>query len=309
MTLPAEHLRYPRRRRGMDHERYDWTPILARPPVAWPGGARLALWVVVALQWFPLDMPAAPIRPAGAVDEPYPDYRNYSHRDYGNRVGVFRVMAALDRLGLRATAAVNAAVCVRYPFVVREVTRRGWELAAHGVDMGRLHHGGLGEAEEAALVDQALGPVRAAAGGRPVRGWLSPAGSESARTPDLLAARGVEYVCDWVNDDLPYSLRTTRGPLYAMPYGHDWSDVTLIWQAHHTAGEWAEQVEDRFDALYGEAERHGGRVLALALHPWCIGQPHRIAALERVLAHVLARPGVWPATGGELLDAFREQEA
>jgi len=306
MTLPPDYLRYPHRRRGMDHDRYDWSILFRRPPVEWPGGARVALWVVVALQWFPLDGPATPFRPPGAVDEPYPDYRNYSHRDYGNRVGVFRVMAALDRAGVRATAAVNGAVCARYPTVTAEAVRRGWELAAHGVDMGRLHHAGLGEAEEAALVDEALAAVRAAAG-QPARGWLSPAGAESPRTLDLLAARGVEYVMDWVNDDLPYRLRAAAGPLYAMPYAPEIADVTLIWQAHHTPREWAEQVRDRFEALDREAARHGGRILALPLHPWVIGQPHRIAALEQVLDQVLGHPAVWPATGAEILAAFRAQ--
>jgi peptidoglycan/xylan/chitin deacetylase (PgdA/CDA1 family) len=259
-----------------------------------------------SLEWFPLDMPAAPFQPPGAVDAPYPDYRNYTHRDYGNRVGVFRVMEVLDRFGLRATAAVDAAVCERYPVVVEEGRRRGWEFVAHGLHMGRLHHAGLGEAEEAAMVDQALGTVRQITG-QPVRGWLSPAHSESPRTLDLLAARGVEYVGDWVNDDLPFPLRTADGRLWALPYAHEVADVTVMWEHRHTAAEFAEQVRDHFDALYDEAGRHGGRVFTLPLHPWVIGQPHRIRALEQVLAHVARHAGVWPATGGEILDAFRAQ--
>jgi peptidoglycan/xylan/chitin deacetylase (PgdA/CDA1 family) len=306
VTLPPEHLQYPRRRRGMDHDRYDWSPLPRRPPVAWPGGARLALWVLPVLEWFPLDMAGGPVRPAGAVDEPYPDFRSYTHRDYGHRVGVFRLMAALDRFGLRATAPVNAAVCDRYPLVIEEGLRRGWEFVAHGLHMGRPHHAGLSEADEAAMVDEALATVRRATG-QAVRGWLSPANAESARTLDLLAARGIAYVCDWVNDELPYRLRTGAGDLHALPYAHELADTTVMWERHHTPAEWAEQLRAAFDCLYAEAGRAGGRALGLAVHPWCAGQPHRIRALEAVLAHATAHAGVWAATGGEVLAAWRAQ--
>jgi peptidoglycan/xylan/chitin deacetylase (PgdA/CDA1 family) len=137
--------------------------------VRWPGSARVALVVVPAVQWFPLDTPATPLQPVGALDGIHPDYRAYTHRDYGNRVGIFRVMAVLDRLGLRATAAVNAAVAARYPWLLGEIGGRGWEIAAHGFHMGRLHHGGLDRGEEGAIVDETLGLLRRASG-QPVRG-------------------------------------------------------------------------------------------------------------------------------------------
>ena len=291
----------------MDHDRYDWSALPGRPAVTWPGEARVALMVVVSLQWFPLDMPALPFRPVGALDEPYPDYRAYSHRDYGNRVGIFRIMAVLDRLGIRATAAVNAAIAERYPALLAEVGSRGWEVAAHGLDMGRLHHAGLDRAEEAAMIDHALTVLRRVTG-RPVSGWLSPGGSESLHTLDLLAERDVAYVFDWVNDDLPYPLRTVRGRLHAMPYSHEISDATIIWQCHQSTREFAEAVEDQFAALDREAERSGGRILAVSLHPWIIGQPHRIGALERALGRVAHQSGVWRATASEILAAFTAQE-
>ncbi|PYM64841.1 MAG: polysaccharide deacetylase [Candidatus Rokuibacteriota bacterium] len=307
MTQPAEFLQYPHRRRGMDQDRYDWSILFRRPPIRWPDGARVALWVVVPIQWFPLDMAATvPFMPAGGVDEPYPDLRNYTHRDYGSRVGIFRVMKVLDRLGIRATAPVNAAVCERYPRVIEEVRRRRWELAAHGLHMARIHHAGLGRDDEAATVAQAVATLRRATG-EPVRGWLSPGNSESLHTLDLVAAEGIEYVCDWANDELPYPMRTASGTLYSMPYGYEMSDTTLFGQFHYTAPEFAEQVQDQFDLLYREAATQGGRILSLTVHPWLIGQPHRIAALERALAHVVAHAGVWPATGAEILAAFRAQ--
>ena len=307
MALPDEYLRYPHRRRGMDHDRYEWSILFRRPRIEWPGGARVALWVVPSLEWFPLDMPAAPFRPTGGMERPYPDYWNYTHRDYGNRVGVFRIMSVLDSFGLRATAAVNAAVCERYPAVIEAGSARGWEFIAHGLHMGRVHHPGLSREEEATLVGDAVATVRRVTG-QPVRGWLSPGNSESLHTLDLLAEQGIEYVCDWVNDDLPYPMRVAGGRLVSMPYAHELSDTTIVWQYHHTAAEFAEQIVDQFDLLYGEALKDGGRVLSLSLHPWIIGQPHRIRALEKALGHVMSRAGVWPATGSEILAAFTAQQ-
>ena len=160
--------------------------------------------------------------------------------------------------------------------------------------------GGLPEAE-------AFASVWCGRTGEPVRGWLSPGNSESLHTLDLVAAEGIEYVCDWANDELPYPMRTASGTLYSMPYGYEMSDTTLFGQFHYTAPEFAEQVQDQFDLLYREAATQGGRILSLTVHPWLIGQPHRIAALERALAHVVAHAGVWPATGAEILAAFRAQ--
>ncbi len=287
----------------MDHDRYEWSGLFRRPPIRWPGGARVALLVVPALQWFPLDQPAVPFRPVGALDEPYPDYRGYSHRDYGTRVGIFRLIAVLDALGARATAAVNAAVAERCPFLVDEIGRRDWEVVAYGRHMGAVHHDGLSRDEEASLIDDALAVLRRRTG-QQVRGWLSPGGTETRHTLDLLAERGVDYVLDWANDELPYPLRTATGRLYAVPGGHELSDAAIVWERRHSAAEFAEAVIDQFAVLDREAERHGGRILAVALHPWISGQPHRIGAVERALSHVLRRPGVWPATASEILAAF-----
>jgi hypothetical protein len=138
-----------------------------------------------------------------------------------------------------------------------------------------------------------------------VRGWLSPAKSESHRTLELLAAAGVEYVCDWVNDDMPYAI----GGLHAMPHPADLDDWQILVNNHHAEDEFRDQVIDQFDLLYEEAGAQGGRILALALHPWVIGQPYRIGALESALEHIMRRPGVWPATGAEILDAWKAQRA
>ena len=306
MTLPKEYLEYPKRRYGMDQDRYEWSILQKREPVSWPGGAQVALWVVPALEFFPLNQPAKPFRAPGGMVTPYPDLRHYTLRDYGNRVGIFRVMKVLDELGIRASVAINSRVAERYPLLIEEVGRRDWEIIAHGVDMGALHHGGLTAADERKLVRRALKTLREASG-QNVTGWLSPAKSESANTLDLIAAEGIEYVCDWINDDMPYALETKHGQIHSMPHSYEIDDQTIMLQNHHSEDDFVAQVCDQFDVLYGESEREGGRIMALTIHPWMSGQPHRIKALKRALAHIMGHDGVWSATGAEILAAFKNQ--
>ena len=305
--LPADYLEYPLRRYGMDHERYDWSMLPDRKPVAWPNQARVALWVVPALEWFPLNMAGQPFKPPGAMQTAYPDLRHYTLRDYGNRVGIFRIMKALEKHGIRPTVAVNAAVAVRYPSLIKECTQRGWEIMANGLDMDHLHHGGLAVDDEKKLIDTTLDILRKASG-QAVRGWLSPAKSESAATLDLLGAAGFDYVCDWVNDDMPYAMRTASGPVHAMPHPIDMDDHTILVQNHHTEDDFRDQLCDQFDLLYKESATTGGRIMAVSLHPWVIGQPYRMRALEEALAHIMRHPGVWAATGSEILDAWKASQ-
>lgn len=310
MTVPAAYVDYPHRRPGMDHGRYPRDNVFSRRPVRWPGGARVALWLMPLVEFFPLDMPlnAAP----GGMTRPYPDYWNFTLRDYGNRVGIYRILRALDSRGLRASVAFNSRAAERDRFLLDQVVRRGWEIVAMGTDMARIHGSGVAHDVEAGWVGESLAVLRRLSG-QPVTGWVSPALSESFATPDLVAAEGVEYLCDWMNDDLPYAFRVDRqgtGPdaaFFAMPHGHEISDLKLMAEYGHTAGQYVEQVIDCFECLYREAAEHGGRILSLPLRPWLIGVPHRIGALERILDHVTARAGVWSATGAEILASWRSQ--
>ncbi len=306
MSLPPGYLSYAHRRYGMDHDRYGWSILPRRQPVRWPGGARIALWVVPALEWFPLDMKGKPFKPPGALVTSYPDLRHYTLRDYGNRVGIFRVMKALERLGIRASVAVNAAVAVRYPSLVEACVARGWEVIGNGLDMDHLHYEGLPKDEERKLVDNSLAILRRVSGQK-IRGWLSPARSESFSTLDLVASAGIDYVCDWVNDDMPYAMRSESRSIHSLPLSNDIDDYTVLVQNRHSEDSYAQQVCDQFDVLYKESETQGGRILALSLHPWAIGQPYRIGALEQALTHIMGHRGVWPATGSEILDAFIAQ--
>ena len=306
MSLPDDYLEYPIRGYGMDHDRYGWEILFRRKPVEWPGGARVALWITPLLQWFPMDMETGPVAPPGGFNRPYPDYRNYSHRDYGLRVGVFRFFRLFDALGIKASAALNSAVGERYPVVVDEINRRGWEVIAHGVHMGHVSHGGMDEKLEAGRVESCIRSLRETTG-QPVRGWLSIGKSESDNTPDLLAANGIEYQCDWCNDDMPYRFATGNGDLFAMPHTVELDDREVLLRFHHREAEFVQQIKDQFDVLHAEAERYGGRILSIALHPWVMGHPYRIRYLREALEYVLGHDGVWPATGAEILDACKAQ--
>ena len=306
--LPDDYLEYPLRRYGMDHERYEWSMLPQRKKVVWPHNARIALWVVPALEWFPLNMAGVPFKPPGATQTAYPDFRHYTLRDYGNRVGIYRIMKALQQHGIPATVAVNAAVAVRYPALIEQCNQQGWEIMANGLDMDHLHHGGLSADEEKKWVDQTLSILRKASG-QAVRGWLSPAKSESFNTPDILAAAGLDYVCDWVNDDMPYPMHTTSKTLVAMPHPIDIDDYTILVNNHHTENDFRDQLIDHFDVLYKESATEGGRIMPISLHPWVIGQPYRIKALEDALAHIMSHKGVWAATGSQILDAWQPQAA
>jgi hypothetical protein len=304
MPLPDDHLRYPRRRHGMDHDLYPWSDLFDRPRVAWPNGARVALWVAPILQWFPINATGKPFRPPGGLTMPYPDYRHYTNRDYGSRVGIFRILDVLSDLKIPGSVAMNAAVAERYPVLVEEVVSRGHEVVAHGFDMDRLHHGGLAVEEETELVRSTLDILRSASG-QQVTGWLSPGRSQSHATLGLLAAHGVRYACDWANDDMPFVMTTPSGPIHAMPFAQETDDRTVMLDFHHTEDDWLLQVKDRFDLLYREAERHGGRIVCVPLHAWVAGVPYRIGIVREALAYMTGHEGVWAATGAEILAAFR----
>jgi allantoinase len=305
--MTADRLAYPHRHRGLDHDWFVHEPTFTRMPVAWPGGQRIALWITVPVEFFPLDAPPLPVRPLGGLDRGYPDFWSYSNRDYGTRIGIYRIMQVLDGLGLRATAAVNAAIAVRYPRVIDEILRRNWEIVAHGIDMGRVHCEGLALEDEIAMIRKAR-EILAKASGRPVAGWHSPGHSQSASTLRLLAENGFEYVCDWANDDLPYMMKTAAGPICAMPLTYEWSDRVLLVQHNLMVEDYEAQVLGAFRRLYAEAgQNHGGRILSLSISPWILGYPHRIAALERLLGKILESGPVWHATGMEIVEAFKSQ--
>ncbi len=307
MTLDPGYLHYPLRRYGMDHDLYDWSMLRQRPAVAWPGGAKVALLIVPVLEWFPLDMANRPFAPPGAMSTAYPDLRHYTLRDYGNRVGIFRILDELVGRGLKATAAINAAVALRYPALIGAIGRAGWEVMAHGRDMAHLHYGGMDREAERDLIETTLDQLEWATGQRP-RGWMSPAKSQSWATPALLQAAGLTYCCDWDNDDLPYRMTAGTGDLVALPLSPDSEDQAIVIRDHHSEDAFAQELCDQFDLLHAEAARTGSaRVMSITLHPWVTGQPYRIGALAAALDHILACSDVWSASGTEIVAAWQAQ--
>ena len=309
-TTPAASgpLDYPNRKYGQDHDRYAWSMLTDRAPITWPQGDGLALFVVVPLQFFPLNPQGKPVKVAGNMTMPYPDLRHYSLRDYGNRVGVQRVLKALDAASVTPTFAVNTRLFERNPLLREQIAERGDEVMCHSWSMDTVHAGGLDEGEEKELVQRSLGRLRELTG-QPVRGWLSPGKLESPNTLDLIAAEGVSYVCDWVNDEVPYRYNTASGDLWSMPLSTEISDTFTLVDNLHSEESWADQVCDAADLLHAEAKEQGGRILTLTLTPWLVGQPHRIKHVERVLDHVTSLSGVWSANGSAILDAARPQIA
>jgi allantoinase len=308
MALDPTYLEYPNRHYGMDHDRYGWSLLKDRPKVAWPNGAKLALVVVTAIEVFPLDQKGQPFKLPGGMVTPYPDLRHFTLRDYGARVGVWRMLELFDRLKLNTTWAVNGRATERYPYLLKSLAARaGDEIAGHGWDMDSPHYGGQPEGDEAALVDKTLSALRAFTR-REVTGWISPGRSESMNTPDLLQAAGVEWFGDWINDDLPYPFKAKGGELIAMPISADVDDRQIIVEFRHSEDDFVRQVIDQVAYLLREAQATGGgRIATLSLHPWVIGQPHRIGALERALTHIADQPEIWSATAGDVAKAWRGQ--
>ena len=291
----------------MDHGLYTWSPIVSRERLTWPDGARIAVAFVIGLGHYEADPPPGAFDPPTHRSPlrvmPPPDYPTVTHREYGHRVGIFRLFEIFDAHAIRATAAVDALTAERYPRLVSECVSRGWEVIAHGVGQRRAITASMSESDERAYIRSALDAVGTAAGTRP-SGWLSPEQSESARTPALLAEMGVEYLCDWANDDQPYLIGDAARPLVSLPLMQDVSDVNLHWNRRVTMARWSAVVCEAFDTMYREGP-DGGRLFALPLHPWCIGQPFRVKYLEQVLAHVRQHDGVWFATGAEIATWYR----
>jgi peptidoglycan/xylan/chitin deacetylase (PgdA/CDA1 family) len=302
MTLDPAYLEYPNRHRGYDHDLYPWSALHQRPPVIWSRGS-VAVWVCVSLEWFPIVPLGAFVAP-GHMQTAYPDYRHYTARDYGNRVGAWRFLDALAKAGASASFATNSAVAERYAALLRAVQDGGHEVIAHSTDMNGTIDSSLPEAEERALIGDTL--ARLLACGVAPKGWLSIARSQSFQTLNLLKDKGLSYCCDWVNDELPY--RFSNG-LINLPLNHELSDRTIISVQQQSADSWAQSLEDAFDWLAREAAATGGgRMLPIHVTPYIMGLPYRIAAFERLLERLAARSECWFARGDEIVASWEAQQ-
>ena len=298
--MPAE------RRYGMDHEHYDWSPFIKRGILRWPGNARVALCVIVNLEhreWNPPEGSYTVALSGGLGPRPFPDYAGLTHREYGHRVGIFRVLDVLEKHGIKPTIAMDALTAENYPYLVRHCLERGCEIIGHGISVSRLITSNMSEQEEREYIQTSVEAVKRATGSAPV-GWLGPEYGESPRTPQLLAKAGIRYVCDWANDEQPYPMKTPEGELFALPIMLELDDVHALWDRRVNIDRYGELLKECFDTLYRDGAQNG-RLLALNLHPWLIGQPFRIGYLDDALGHMMRRQGVWAASGSEIIDSYR----
>ena len=304
MSLDAAYTQYPNRRYGYDHAIYDWSAMHQRPPVKWPDGKSVAVWLCVSLEWFPITPSDDPFRAPGHMVTPYPDYRHYTAREYGTRVGVYRLLDAFENAGVTASFATNGAIAQRYPELVQEIAAAGHEIIAHSTDMNGTIASGMGEGAEEALIESSLSALAEVTGQRP-EGWLSIARSQSFGTPGLLKAAGVKFCCDWVNDELPYRF---RNGLINLPLNHELSDRQIVTVQQKSVDSYAESMRDAFDWLTREAAQYGGRMLPMHITPYIMGLPYRIGGFENLLQDLAARPEAWFATGGEIVENWEAQQ-
>jgi peptidoglycan/xylan/chitin deacetylase (PgdA/CDA1 family) len=273
---------------------FDYSPITERPRLTWPDGKRVAFYVGLNLEHFVPDQPSTSIWPLDVK----PDPLNHGWRDYGARVGIWRTIDILDRHGLRASALVNSMVAEHNPQIIKAGVERDWAWLAHGQTNSTLHTGYEPDEERRILTD-ITDTIETAAGKHP-KGWMGPALTETHNTPQLLSELGYSYVLDWTNDDQPYRLNVPG--MLSVPYTLELNDLGLFLRGL-TGPDFLQMVKDQYDVLRAESE-HSGRVMALALHPFVIGQPFRAKYLDLALEYIAAQPDVWLTTSDDIADHY-----
>jgi peptidoglycan/xylan/chitin deacetylase (PgdA/CDA1 family) len=279
---------------------FPYSPINRRPPLRWPNGKRLAVWIIPNIECFRLDHAL----PTGATGGgAIPNVPSWAQRDYGARVGVFRIMYVLTKHGAKGTVALNSMVCDAYPQIIEDCGKLGWELMGHNITNTRKLNALDPGDEEKAVIEQTLDRITEASGQRP-RGWLGAGLQETWNTVDYLAEAGLTYVSDWVNDDQPYRMNLESGrTILSVPYSTDVNDIPAFEYHHMMPDDFDTMVRRQFDVLYEEG-KESGRVMGIALHPYLIGTPWRIRALDSALSYIARHDGVWFATGSEIADAY-----
>lgn len=282
------------------HRRYPYVPVTGRPDFSWPEGRRLAVYIGLNLETFRFgEGLGAELAPGG----PQPDVLNYAWRDYGNRVGAFRMADLFDDHGLPLSVLVNSNLYDECPGLVERFRSRGDEIVGHGRTNSE-RQGVLPEEEERALIEEATDRIGQAEGTRP-NGWLGPWISQSPVTPDLLKETGYSYLLDWCHDDQPVWFETRSGPILSVPYPQELNDIPMIVGRKMDAAPFADMIIDNFAEML-EQSADQPLVMGIALHPYLFGQPYRLRHLRRVLEEIqtLADNRVWWTTSGAIADHF-----
>jgi peptidoglycan/xylan/chitin deacetylase (PgdA/CDA1 family) len=287
----------------MDNILYDFSPIVDRKRLTWPDSSRVAFYVGLNIEYFEVDKPSTSIW--SGTSHLKPDPLNYGWRDYGARVGIWRVMDALDKYNVRASVLLNSDVCAHYPQIIEAGNKRKWAWLAHGRSNSALHTD-FEAAEERRILKQIADTITSATGHRPT-GWMGPGLTETFETPRLLKELGFSYVLDWCADDQPFPLKVPG--MYSVPYSIELNDIALFVSKSFSGEDFYRAVIDQFDQLYKDSDQ-SGRVMALALHPFVIGQPFRLRYLTRALEYISSHKGVWLTTSDEIAEHYaRESEA
>jgi allantoinase len=280
-------------------QRSDYSAIVDRPQLLLPGGARLVLWPIVNLEVWDIARPMArQVLPAPTGAALLPDVPHWSWHEYGMRVGVWRFFDLFGRRGIRPTLAINARVCEDYVRVATEAKSAGWEFVGHGYDQMPIHH----HDNQEEMIARSMDVISRFTGKRPL-GWLGPGLTQTYETPDLLAAAGVKYIADSVYDDEPDVIRTAHGPLVTLPYTVELNDIAMMIVQHHESDYLLRRATDAFDRLYAEGE-HRAKIMAVAVHPYISGQPHRIKYLEAIYDYAAGFSGVLHWNGEEIFDWY-----
>lgn len=285
-----------------DPNLYDYWPYKDRPKIEWPGGKKLAFWIAPNIEFYEYNPPVNPSRPGWP--RPTPDVVGYSQRDWGNRVGHWRLMELLDKYNMRGSISLNVALCDHHPEIIEACVARSWEFFSHGIYNTRYSYG-MNEAQERAVLEDSIKTVEQATGER-IRGYLAPALTHTERTFDLIAEHDFWYTCDLFQDDQPQPIKTKSGKLVSMPYSLEVNDVITYGTQAMSPWRYTDILKRHFDQLLEEGET-SGTVMCIPLHAYLVSQPHRIRPFEDALKHITSnQDDVWITTGAEIASHYRE---
>jgi peptidoglycan/xylan/chitin deacetylase (PgdA/CDA1 family) len=279
---------------------YDYWAIVDRPPLEWPEGKRLAFYVGLNIEHFEIGKPSTSI--SGLTASLPIDPLNAGWRDYGLRVGIWRMIDLLDRHELRASVLLNSDVPALYPQIIDAGNARDWVWLAHGKNNSSLWTGMELEEERSALATL-IDELKRGTGKSP-KGWLGPALTETACTCELLAEHGFTYTLDWCADDQPFPLKVKAGKFISVPYSIEVNDISFLLSIGGTGAEFGRLIIDQFDALYEESKRRPGAVASIGLHPFLVNQPFRNRYLDEALDHVRSHDDVWFTTSDDIADWY-----
>ena len=282
-------------------DRYEDTFIFERKPFKWPGNKTLAVWIAPNIEVWHYDSPAGTAVSPNVANR-VPDVINYAWREYGMRVGLWRVADVLDAAGIKASVALNSAICETFPKAMEQMKKRGWEFMGHGTTNSE-NLAGLALEKEREVIQHVLKTIEQSTG-KKVRGWLGTGLTQTYNTLDILAEEGVTYCGDWNSDDQPYPMKVKKGKMISIPYCMEINDLPLFIRKNYTGEQYYKSLIDQFDTLYADSGKHS-RVMGIPLHPMITGQPLRIKYLQRAIAEIKKHERVWFATGSEIIDAYQ----